>query len=89
MIIVQLDSEQLSSIVQLAVKKALTENQQTKAPEPETYIHGLQALADFLGIGVTTAWKLKKRGLLPYYKAGKKLYFKKSEIEASTAIVSK
>lgn len=78
--------------VKRAVSEVLSENNHSttnKAPEPETYIHGLQALADFLGIGVTTAWKLKKQGILPYYRSGKKLFFKKSEILKSTAIVSK
>jgi hypothetical protein len=52
-------------------------------PEPETYIHGLQALADFLGVGITTAWQLKKSGKFSYYQAGKKLFFKKSEVLAA------
>jgi predicted DNA-binding transcriptional regulator AlpA len=73
--------------VKTAVLEALSESQflKTSAPEPEVYIYGLQNLAKFLGIGVTTAWSLKKQGRLPYYQAGKKLYFKKSEIEAVTA----
>ncbi len=73
--------------VKRAVNEVLTENKQliTKTPEPEVYIYGLQNLAKFLGIGITTAWSLKKQGRLPYYQAGKKLYFKKSEIEAVTA----
>jgi hypothetical protein len=73
--------------VKRAVNEVLTENKQliTKTPEPEVYIYGLKNLAAFLGICVTSAWSLKKQGRLPYYQAGKKLYFKKSEIEAVTA----
>lgn len=74
--------------IKAAVLEALSERQQqtdtTTKPEPENYIHGLQGLADFLGIGVTTAWQLKKSGKLPYYQTGKKLFFKRSEILAAT-----
>jgi len=71
--------------IKTAVLEALSEHQtQTPptAPEPEQRIYGLKNLADFLGVGITTCWKLKKSGKLPFYQAGKKLYFKKSEIEA-------
>lgn len=74
--------------VKRAVSEVLSENEQftnNSKPEPEVYIHGLQGLADFLGIGVTTSWKLVKKGKLPYYRAGKKYYFKRSEIEAVTS----
>jgi len=74
--------------IKAAVLEALSESQQqtdtTTKQEPEKYIHGLQGLADFLGIGVTTAWQLKKSGKLPYYQTGKKLFFKQSEILAAT-----
>ncbi len=52
----------------------------TPPPEPESYIHGLQGLADFLGTGVTAAWSLKKSGKVPFYQTGRKLFFKKSEV---------
>jgi len=74
--------------VKRAVSEVLSENEQlttTSTPEPEVYIHGLQGLADFLGIGVTTSWKLVKAGKIPHYRAGKKLFFKRSEIEAVTS----
>ena len=74
--------------VKTALLEALSEHEAAKPPkttEPEQYIYGLEALSKHLGIGITTAWKLKKSGKLPYYQAGKKLYFKKSEIEAVLA----
>lgn len=74
--------------VKLAVLEALSEHQPQTPPkttEPEAYIYGLEALSKHLGIGVTTAWKLKKTGKLPFYQAGKKLYFKKSEVDSVLA----
>jgi len=74
--------------VKRAVSEVLTEHQAKTPPkttEPEAYIYGLEALSKHLGIGVTTAWKLKKSGKLPFYQSGKKLFFKKSEIETVLA----
>jgi hypothetical protein len=72
--------------IKTAVLEALSESShnKTSSTTPERYIHGLQGLADFLGIGVTRAWQLKKSGQLPYYQTGKKLFFKESEILAAT-----
>lgn len=73
--------------VKEAVLAALTEHESKKPQQntnPEQYIYGLQGLADFLNVGVTTAWKIRKSGKIPSYQAGKKLFFKKSEVEKST-----
>ncbi|HRZ41709.1 MAG TPA: helix-turn-helix domain-containing protein [Bacteroidales bacterium] len=71
--------------VKAAVLEALSESRPTAVNyTPERIIHGLQGLAEFLGIGVTTAWKLKKSGKIPFYSAGKKLFFKESEVLSAT-----
>ncbi len=66
--------------VRTAVLEALTQIQATQpaATEPETYVYGLNELAAFLGVGVTTAWRIAKK--LPKYQTGKKYFFKKSEV---------
>lgn len=68
-----------------AIREVLAENHlqrpATTTPETETYLHGLEALAAFLGIGITTAWKLSKT--LPVYRSGKKMFFKKNEVLAA------
>ena len=66
--------------VKQIVLEALSETR-PKPTEPEQYIHGLEGLASHLGISITSAWRLRKSGKLPFYQAGKKLFFKKSEIE--------
>lgn len=64
-----------------AVREVLSESTQTAAaPQPEAYFHGLKALADFLGISEVSAWRLKKSGKIPFYQAGKKLFFKQSDV---------
>jgi hypothetical protein len=72
--------------VKTAVLEALFEaNNQRPASQPEQYIYGLRELAIFLGVGITTAWHLKKSGKIPFYQAGKKLFFKQSEVLAATS----
>lgn len=72
--------------VKAAVLEALSEIQpQQSTPKEDNIIHGLQGLADYLGVGVTTAWSLKKSGKIPFYSAGKKCFFKESEILAATS----
>lgn len=68
-----------------AIREVLSEQKQPPATEPEQYVYGLKGLADFLGVGETTAWTLKNSGRLPYYRSGKKFFFKKSEILQATA----
>jgi hypothetical protein len=71
--------------IKSAVLEVLSEMPRTTDREPEQYIYGLKDLAAFLGVGITTAWSLKKSGKLPYYQTGKKVFFKKSEILATTS----
>jgi hypothetical protein len=66
--------------VKAAVLEALAESPPATTPQIDNTIHGLKALANFLGIGITKAWQLKKSGQIPYYQAGKKLIFKESEV---------
>lgn len=72
--------------VKAAVLEALSEIQPQQQPtKPDTIIHGLQGLANYLGVGITTAWNLKKSGKIPYYQAGKKIFFKESEVLKATS----
>jgi hypothetical protein len=66
--------------VKTAVLEVLNQIQPAppQATEPESYVYGLNELAAFLGIGVTTAWRIAKK--LPKYHTGRKYFFKKSEV---------
>ena len=70
--------------IKTAVREVLAEQKPKTDREPERYVHGLKGLTEF-GIGQTTGWKLVKSGKLPHYRSGKKIFFKKSEIEAVLA----
>jgi hypothetical protein len=64
-----------------AVREVLDEStQKAAAPQPEQYLHGLKQLADFIGVSEVSAWRLKKSGKIPFYQAGKKLFFKQSDV---------
>lgn len=69
------------------VMEAISETK-PKPTEPEQYIHGYEGLAAHLGISITSAWRLRKSGKLPFYRAGKKLFFKASEIEKTLKSIS-
>ena len=74
------------SDVKEAVLEVLSELNLTghSATSTNKTIYGLQGLADFLGVGVTTAWNLKKSGKIPYYQAGKKVFFKENDVLEAT-----
>lgn len=72
--------------VKAAVLEALSEHEpQKQTPKEDKTIYGLQGLADFLGVGITTAWSLKKSGKIPYHQAGKKIFFLESQVLAATS----
>lgn len=72
--------------VKAAVLEALSEHEpQKQTPKEDKRIHGLKGLANFLGVGITTACHLKKSGKIPSYQAGKKVFFLESEILAATS----
>ncbi len=72
--------------VKAAVLEALSETQpQTVTPANDLIIRGLGGLASYLGVGITTAWKIKNSGTIPYYQSGKKIFFKESEVLRATA----
>lgn len=69
--------------IKTAIREVLAEQQQ-QTKEHDEIIHGLKGLKVF-GIGVTTGWKMVKSGKIPSYRIGegqKKLFFKRSEVEA-------
>ena len=82
MIIVQLDTEQLSNLIQSSVRKALNENPQQKGePNPQTEQPlTIQQAADFLSLAVPTIYSKVSRGELPVMKRSKRLYFSRIDL---------
>jgi excisionase family DNA binding protein len=81
MIIIQLDSEQLSNLVQNAVRKAISEAPQNNSALPEAdQLLAIQQAAEILCLSVPTIYGLVSRAEIPCMKKGKRLYFSKHEL---------
>ena len=74
MIIVQLDSEQLSSVIQNAVRKVISETETEPKSEFDQLLT-IQQAADLLSLSVPTLYGLVSKSQLPVSKRGKRLYF--------------
>ena len=82
MIIIQLDSEQLSNLIQNSVRKVLEETPpQTVEPtdQPEQLLT-IQQAAAYLSLTVPTIYRKVSIGELPAMKQGKRLYFSRIEL---------
>ncbi len=82
MIILQLDSEQLSNLIQCSVRKVLKETQ-PKTVEPTDQLEQLltiQEAAEFLSLTVPTMYSKVSKGELPVMKRSKRLYFSRTEL---------
>lgn len=82
MIIVQLDSEQLSSLIQSSVRKVLKETpaQKVEPTEQPEHLLTIQEAAEFLSLTVPTMYSKVSKGELPVMKRSKRLYFSQSEL---------
>ena len=82
MIILQLDSEQLSNLIQSSVRKVLKETPlQTvgHTDQPEQLLT-IQEAAEFLSLTVPTMYSKVSKGELPVMKRSKRLYFSRTEL---------
>ena len=82
MIIVQLDSEQLSNLIQSSVRKVLKETPpQTVEPtdQPEQLLT-VQEAAEFLSLTVPTMYSKVSKGEISVMKRSKRLYFSRTEL---------
>jgi excisionase family DNA binding protein len=83
MIIVQLDSEQLNSLIQNAVRKAISETPKAEQPTETDRWFDLNELCIYHPDKPSkpTVYGWVHSGLIPVHKGGKKLRFLKSEID--------
>ncbi len=82
MIIVQLDNEQLSNLIQSSVRKVLKETppktvEPTEQPDQFLTVH---EAAEFLSLAVPTIYTMVSKGELPVMKRSKRLYFSRVEL---------
>lgn len=79
-----LESLELSELIEKTLRKVLEEHQ---APDPalrETpaEIISIDQAVELLNLAKPTIYALTSRGEIPFFKTGKKLYFKRSELLA-------
>jgi len=80
MIILQLDNEQLDSLIQNAVRKVHNETTKTQShPEIEKPLN-TKGAAEFLGVSVNTIYGYTFRKEIPFSKKGKFNYFSKTQL---------
>ena len=80
MIIIQLTSDELETVVQNAVRKAMS-FQMTSVQKNENTLFSVVEAADFLNLATQTLYGYTSKRLIPFVKRGKKLYFQKEELE--------
>jgi excisionase family DNA binding protein len=82
MIIVQLDSEQLTTLIQSSVRKVLSETnfQKNESVQESEQLFTIQQAAEFLNLTVPTLYSKSSKCELPVMKRGNRLYFSKQEL---------
>ncbi len=73
--------EDLQELIQISVKKALSDQHQSKLDAVQEILD-IQEAAEFLKLKVTTIYGYTSQSQIPFIKRGKKLYFEKSKLEA-------
>lgn len=76
----QLNREELKRLIKEALREILAENKTEK--ENNTTLINVQEAAALLNLAVATLYEKTSEKLIPHYKHGKKIMFKKSELLA-------
>jgi len=77
----QMTADDLRGMISECIKDALTLERQEKAPEPiPEDLLSIEDIQKVFKVSKVTVHKWKKKGLLPFYKMNRKVYFKKSEV---------
>lgn len=74
--------EELETLIQNSCIKALNSQAQSANPETEQQFLSLKEAARFLDLAPQTIYGMTSRKIIPFYKAGKKLRFLKSELQS-------
>jgi predicted DNA-binding transcriptional regulator AlpA len=86
--IIVTSSDELKSIVGEAIRSALAEalpkQSEPRAQTEEKYI-GERELRALLGLSHPTVLRLRKQGLLPYFRLGKRIMYSPNEVREAMA----
>lgn len=87
MIILQLSEDELTAIVNNAVREAMPKD--IKAVIPQPHIKGIHELAVFLKVSASRAQKLKNEGILPYFQDGRLVLFDRDKVREAMELHNK
>ena len=73
--------DELQEIIHESVKSAITEQSTQQQSEEPDKIMSLKEAASFLNLAQQTVYGFTSKQQIPFIKKGKKLYFRKSELE--------
>jgi len=72
--------EELGNLIQFNVRKALSEQEQSPKQEQDKLM-SVQEAATFLNLAKQTLYGFTSKNDIPFIKRGKKLYFRKADLE--------
>jgi excisionase family DNA binding protein len=76
-----MSADDLLGMIRDCIKDALTLKTQVTKPEPiPEDLLSIEDIQKVFRVSKVTVHKWKKKGLLPFYKMNRKVYFKKSEV---------
>lgn len=84
-VLISIPVEKLQGIIIDCVNTCLRYYTPPSAPLPQAQSEeqlSIRQLAKYLNCSLPTIHLLKKEGIIPYYRLGRKIYFKKTEIDA-------
>lgn len=80
-VFISLTAEDLRGMISECIKDAMTLERQVKTPEPiPEDLLSTEDIQKVFKVSKVTVHKWKKKGLIPFYKMNRKVYFKKSEV---------
>jgi hypothetical protein len=85
-IFTSLSADDLRGMISECIKDALMLESKVKSPNPVPEdLLSIEDIQKVFRVSKVTVHKWKKKGLLPFYKMNRKVYFKKSEVIDSMA----
>jgi hypothetical protein len=83
-IFTSLNVEELTDIIKNCISELLFPNKKETSNEPPTEdLLNIEDVQKIFNVSKVTVHKWKKKGLIPFYKMNRKVYFKKSEVISS------
>jgi hypothetical protein len=80
-IFTSLNVEELTDIIRKCLSEiAINRNMETVNVAPSDDLLNIEDIQKIFNVSKVTVHKWKKKGLIPYYKMNRKVYFKKSEV---------